>query len=191
MQIDKAFDKPDSAIDARAQTFVLCAIGAALAAGPLGFELGAYGQLFFQRVYTSWFLVTAVLIALAIVPAQYLPFPKSRLLFLLIPSVWMALRLMVPVHSAGDAVAPPLFVLGMISYLFCLPYTAYLIVLLVKPEVLQLPGKRPKFALVGVLALFFTVGYIMGSNHARFLTCEDFAISGNMEPVNCTRANSD
>lgn len=191
MQVDKIFNDSDTAIDSRVQTFVLCAIGAALAAGPMGFELGVYGQLFFHRIYTSWFLVTAVLISLAVVPAQYLPFPRKRLLFLLIPSVWMCLRLVMPVHSVGEAAAPPLFVLGMISYLFCLPYAAYLIVLLVKPELLGLPGKRPKIALVGILVLFFTVGYTMGSNHARFLTCEDFAISGNQLPANCTRADDD
>ena len=66
MQVDKIFKDSETAIDSRVQTFVLCAIGAALAAGPMGFELGVYGQLFFHRIYTSWFLVTAVLISLAV-----------------------------------------------------------------------------------------------------------------------------
>lgn len=176
----------EAMLDSRVQTFVICAIGLALAAGPVGFELGAYGTMFFTRIYTSWFLVTAALIAMAVVPGEQLPFAKNRLLFLLVPSVWMLVRLLVPIHNAGEAMYPPLFVLGMVSYLLCLPYAAFLIIRLVKPEFLELPGRKPKAGLVLILLLFLGLGYLMGKSHARLLTCEDFTLSGNAAPVDCT-----
>ena len=54
---------------AHAQTFVICAISIALTAGPVGFELGAYGTLFVSHMFQSLLLVTAALLAMVVLPA--------------------------------------------------------------------------------------------------------------------------
>lgn len=178
----------DEQLLSRVQTFVMCAIGLALAAGPVGFEYGAYGKLFFTRIYLSWFLVTAAFLSMAMLPREYLPFPKTRLIYLLVPSLWVLVRLLVPINAAEEAVFPVLFVLGMVSYLLCLPYAAYLLVTLLKPELINLPGTKPKIGLVIIFVFFLVVGYIFGSNHPRLLTCEDFEVSGSSLPESCTSA---
>ncbi len=76
----------------------------------------------------------------------------------------------------------------MLSYLLCLPYAAFLIVRLVKPEIFDLPGHKPKIGLVLILLAFLSVGFLMGRNHPRLLTCEDFVVSGNHPPRGCTAA---
>lgn len=177
-------------LDSRVQTFVICAIGLALAAGPVGYELGAYGTIFFYRIYSSWFVVTAALISMSLVPAQTIPFPKKYLVVLLIPSLWMLTRFLAPAESIEEVLFPLLFVLAMVSYLLCLPYSIYLIIRMVKPEFLLLPGKRPKIYLAAVLMLFLGVGFFFGKNHPRMLTCDDFLVSGSHVPENCMPAGA-
>ncbi len=175
-----------SKIDGEAQTFVICAIGLALTTGPVGFELGAFETVVFTRLYGGWFTVTAALVAFILLPKEKLPFPKNRLFFLAVPTGWMLLRLLFPLHGASDAAFPLLFVLGLVSYVLCLPYALCLIVTFVKPELMELSNPRLKLSLVIVFFLFLGFGYLFGSNHPLLLSCDDFSIAGSFIPENCT-----
>ena len=181
----------DSIVDRQAQTFVLCAITIALTAGPIGFEFGAYHTLFVNRVYNSWLLVTAALVAMALVPKERLPFPKSRLTYLIIPSLWITLRILVPVDNANEVTYPLLFLLGTISCVLCIPYCIYLLLRLMNPDFFDLPGTKPRYALCFFFVGFLSAGYVMGSNHQRILSCEDFDFLGAPVPEDCTPSQPD
>jgi hypothetical protein len=50
----------------------------------------------------------------------------------------------------------------------------------------DIPTRRRVLALLG-LAAITAASFLLGMNQSRFLTCEDFTISGNSEPPGCTR----
>jgi hypothetical protein len=41
-------------------------------------------------------------------------------------------------------------------------------------------------AAVSVVALVMLISFVIGTQHPRVLTCEDFSISGNFAPENCS-----
>jgi hypothetical protein len=46
-------------------------------------------------------------------------------------------------------------------------------------------GRRLAAAAIGIVALIMATAYLVGTQHPRVLTCEDFSISGNYAPEDC------
>jgi hypothetical protein len=132
-----------------------------------------------------------VLVALLVVPRHLTPVPRRHLLVLGFPSVWLLLSLVRNTEFGGDFLYPALFALGLVSYLVCLPYAGYLLILLLQPDLLTLRGRRPWLALIGIALLFLGVGYGIGRFNHLFFTCADFVIAGDGPPENCRAVTGD
>ena len=78
-------------------------------------------------------------------------------------------------------------VLGFLAVLACFPYVAWVIVSVLYPEFTRLKERGPRIAIIFIIVVMTTAGYLIGSNHHRFLTCEDFEISGQFVPSNCSQ----
>jgi hypothetical protein len=61
-----------------------------------------------------------------------------------------------------------------------------LIILVAVPGAESVRGPGPIAAAIGVIAIVGVLSYIVGTQHAHFLTCEEFTISGNAQPDGCT-----
>ena len=106
------------------------------------------------------------------------------MLALLLPSLWIALAWILPVGGTSG-IYQVLFWLGVVITVFGLPALAAFMVRVLIPNAERLQG-REKFAAIGVVAFIMVTSFLVGTQHPRMLTCEDFSISGNFAPENCS-----
>jgi hypothetical protein len=172
------------------RTLVVATVALAYPVGQTGFELGAYGELFFDNKLAAWITVTATLIVLCVLPKQHLPVPRWHLWFLAIPSLWLLARFAIGVTNPGALVHPVLFAVGGASFALCVPYAIYLIVRIANPGLADLRGTRLRLWLVAIAIIFFAAGYGIGTRNDLFLTCQELRISRTELPEYCVRDGS-
>jgi hypothetical protein len=105
-------------------------------------------------------------------------------LALLLPTLWILLAWILPVGGTSG-IYKALFWLGVVITIFGLPALAAFLVRLIIPTAERLQG-RERLAAVGVVALVMLTSFLVGTQHPHILTCEDFTISGNYAPENCS-----
>ncbi|MBP2386331.1 hypothetical protein [Paeniglutamicibacter kerguelensis] len=144
---------------------------------------GAWGKLFFEQILTVWVAATAALL-IVIFRRDGERYRMRRAIALLLPSLWLVLAF------AGKADGSPLDVmrevLGSAIAVVGIPATMWVLARIIWPE-LGVGLSLARRVLVIASVLFIAVSaYLLGVNHAAFLTCEDFTVSGNSEPRGCT-----
>ena len=154
----------------QARTFILFALTLAYPMFGAGFELGAYGELRYEKSSQTRHLQEY---------GNILWHRHERTSGLLAAGFFSA--------SGEDPVTRPLlFTLGLVSYLLCFPFAIYLVVKVVNPELLNLRGWKPKAGIVAIALLFIVAGYLVGGHNYLFLNCSDFEVAGSMPPDNCS-----
>jgi hypothetical protein len=160
---------------------------AAIAGATLGwwpaFTLGVYGVIFFEQHLALWAAATSAFLALGFARGLRV-WRRPAVLALLLPSLWMALAWILPVGGTSG-IYQVLFWLGVVITVFGLPALAAFMVRVLIPGAERLQG-REKFAAIGVVAFVMLTSFVIGTQHPRMLTCEDFTISGNFAPENCS-----
>ncbi len=172
-------------IDPGVRAFILIIIAIAYPAWDLGFELGAYGRLFFEKVFVAWSISTALLVVLLVVPREKLRVPMFAWFATAVPSLWLILALGIRVAPDVKFLGHALTVTGFVAYVACFPYVVYMAVSIAYPDLLRLTKRNAQFALTAIIAGLFGAGFFAGQNHSHFLTCEDFEISGHYLPADC------
>ena len=104
-----------------------------------------------------------------------------------IPTLWLCIALINRVAPDEILFRHVMTILGFLAVLICFPYVAFVIVSVLYPEFTQIQERGAKYGVILIIVLMTLVGFLIGSNHYRFLTCEDFAISGQAVPDNCSR----
>ncbi|MEM7121533.1 MAG: hypothetical protein AAF563_09680 [Pseudomonadota bacterium] len=168
--------------------FMLSTISLSVAAWDIAFNLGVFNTIFFDKVFTVWAASTAALFASFFVPP---PADRKRLVswrgrfVLLIPTLWMLVDLESGVSLTGTEIDAQLSWLSLIVAVVTLPYTLYVLVIMVTPDLINL--KQPLFFVVmfAIVAFIALVGYAVGYYNEDFLTCQDFIVSGNDTPARC------
>ena len=79
-----------------------------------------------------------------------------------------------------------LTLLGSIAVLIITPYLGFVLVSILYPEFTRIKEAGPKFGIILIIVVMTISGYLIGSNHDHFLSCNDFEISGNHVPRNCS-----
>jgi hypothetical protein len=160
---------------------------AAVAGATLGwwpaFTLGVYGTIFFEQHLALWAAATSAFLAAALVRGRAF-LRRAAVWAFLLPSVWLVLVWLLPV-AGESAWRDALFRFGVVITLVGVPVLAALIVRLLIPGAEGLPRRDAAKAAV-VVACVMAMSYFLGTQHPRTLSCEDFAISGNFSPSNCT-----
>ncbi len=172
-------------IDPGVRAFILIIIAIAYPAWDLGFELGAYGRLFYEKVFVAWSISTALLIVLLVVPREKLQVPMLAWFATAIPSLWLILALGIRVAPDVKFLGYALTTAGFLAYVACFPYVVYMAVSIAYPDLVRLTRRRAQVALPIIIASLLGAGFLAGKNHSHFLTCEDFEISGNHIPADC------
>ena len=164
------------------QLAAACVAGAALGSWP-AFTLGVYGVIFFEQHLALWAAATSVFLALGLSkgPRVWL---RPQALALLLPSLWVLLAWILPVGGTSG-IYQALFWFGVLITGVGMPALAVVMVRLVIPGAERLSGKRALGAVL-VVSLMMLVSFGVGTQHPRILTCEDFTISGNFAPENCS-----
>jgi hypothetical protein len=160
---------------------------AAIAGATLGwwpaFTLGVYGVIFFEQHLALWAAATSAFLALGFARGLRV-WRRPAVLALLLPSLWMALAWILPVGGTSG-IYQVLFWLGVVITVLGMPALAAFMVRVLIPGAERLQG-REKFAAIGVVAFVMLTSFFIGTQHPRMLTCEDFSISGNFAPENCS-----
>lgn len=164
---------------------LLLAVPAALLAFWIGFNLGAFDEIFFDQVLAVWVTATIVLVGSLV---SKLP-PRSwwGRLALLTPTVWLIAATVIDPGDSGVAV-DVLFVITLVVTVVTLPFIGWILVTAINPDFVTLP-RMNKAAVITAALVFFLGGWILGTANDRFLTCEDFKVSGADQPSNCNPEN--
>jgi hypothetical protein len=164
------------------QLAAACVAGAALGSWP-AFTLGVYGVIFFEQHLSLWAAATSVFLALGLSKGPRV-WARPQALALLLPSLWVVLAWILPV-GGSSGIYQVLFWFGVVITVVGLPALAAIMVRLLIPGAERLRGKRALSAVI-VVSLLMLVSFLIGTQHPRLLTCEDFTISGNYAPENCS-----
>jgi hypothetical protein len=156
--------------------------GAALGAWP-AFTLGVYGVIFFEQHLALWAAATSAFLALGYSRGPRV-WRRPVVLALLLPTLWIVLAWILPVGGTSG-IYQVLFWLGVVITIFGLPALAAFLVRLIIPTAERLQG-RERLAVLGVVGTLMLASFVVGTQHPRVLTCEDFTISGNYAPENCS-----
>jgi len=160
---------------------------AAIAGATLGwwpaFTLGVYGVIFFEQHLALWAAATSAFLALGFARGLRV-WRRPAVLALLLPTLWMVLAWILPVGGTSG-IYQVLFWLGVVITVLGMPALAAFMVRVLIPTAERLQG-REKFAAIGVVAFVMLTSFVIGTQHPRMLTCEDFSISGNFAPENCS-----
>lgn len=156
--------------------------GAALGSWP-AFTLGTYGVVFFEQHLALWAAATSVFLALGWSQGLRV-LRRPQALALLLPSLWVLLAWILPVGGTSG-IYQVLFWFGVVITMIGMPALAAVMVRLLIPGAERLRG-RTALAAVTVVAMIMLVSFGLGTQHPRILTCEDFTISGNFAPENCS-----
>jgi len=156
--------------------------GSALGSWP-AFSLGVYGVIFFEQHLALWAAATSVFLALGLTQGLRV-LRRPQALALLLPSLWMALAWILPVGGTSG-IYQALFWFGVVITIIGMPALAAVMVRLLVPGAERLRGKGA-LAAVAVVSVIMAMSFLMGTQHPRLLTCEDFTVSGNFAPENCS-----
>lgn len=163
------------------------AAAAAVAAAGIGwwpaFTLGVYGVIFFEQHVALWAVSTTAFLALGLARGVHV-WRRPRVLVLLLPSLWLLMALLLPVGGTSAAYQA-LYWLGVVVTTLGMPALGAFLVRLLIPDAGRLRG-REALAVTGVVLAVMLASYGLGAQHPRFLTCEDFTISGNFAPEGCS-----
>ena len=172
-------------IDAGVRSAILISVAAAYFAFDLGFEFGAHGTIFFEKVFFVWSISLALLIIFVIIPKRLLPVPPTLWLATGIPTLWVLIGL--ANRAAPDEILfrYALTILGFAAVLVSFPYVVYVITSVIYPDFTRMDRSAPKIGIAVVLGTMLLAGYLVGTNHGKFLTCEDFELSGQFVPEDC------
>lgn len=164
---------------------LVIAVPAALLAFWIGFNLGAFDEIFFDQVLGVWVVASVVLVASFVSKLPPRSWPGR--LVLLVPTLWLIAALaMDPANSGG--VADALFAITVIATVVTLPFIGWILVKTINPDFVGLPTVN-RVAVIAAALVFFLAGLALGTANDRFLTCEDFKVSGADQPANCTPEN--
>ncbi len=172
-------------ISSNIRTFVITAIALALVSWDLSFNLGVYGTIFYEKIFTVWVICVVVLIANYCLAKEDRYLNAWGVIAMLTPSLWFALEywdFLVDVNSLPGIIS---FWLAIAIMVICLPMGGYIIVSFTQADALKLRPRRLFIALAAITIFIAIVGYGIGSNHRYILSCEDFEVAGSKVPENC------
>jgi hypothetical protein len=161
-------------------------VAIAVAASAIGwwpaFTLGVYGVIFFEQHLSLWAAATSAFVAVVLAGGRRW---RRRLstYTLLLPSVWLVLVWLLPVTDS--TVHDALFWFGVVITLLGMPALAAFMIRLLIPAAEELPRRQAAAAILAVVVVMIAA-FALGTQHPHVLSCQEFSVSGNFAPEDCT-----
>ena len=179
-------DRPEASADRITQATSVAVVAAALLVWWPAFDLGAYGVIFFNQVLSLWAASTAIfLVSLTAGRRALVSWPRR--LALLLPSLWLLLAFVLP-EGGAKPWSRALFFLAVVLTLAGIPFLAALLLRVTISGYEQMPSRRRLLA-AGLVAIVAVASFVLGQFNNRFLTCNDFTVSGNDTPPGCSQGH--
>jgi hypothetical protein len=157
---------------------VLVTTPMALVAWQVGFELGAFDVIAYRRIFAVFVVSIVVLIATFMAPDRGFASSWWSRLILSLPLVY----LLADVTKLTDSTLVANLLGGAILLTF--PYVAWVGARLMGFNFFAL-ARRDRVAAVVAVVILGILGWYVGSNNNRFVTCRDFVRMGDYVPTNC------
>lgn len=184
MASEPAAPPPQISENVRVLRLAVTTVAASLIAWWPAFTLGVYRTVFFEQIFAVWAASTATFLV-AVLMLGRRAWTQPALYSLLVPSVWMMLTWLTT--AADNRVEEDvLFWFGVVVTLLGFPAMAALLVLVAVPGSKSVRRSRDIAVSIGDIAIIGGLSYVLGIQHPRVLTCEEFTISGNDQPERCT-----
>ena len=161
-------------------------VGIAAVAWWPAFTLRAWEEIFFDDILGLWAASTAAFV-FVLVERRPVGGRLARAFVLLLPTVWLVLNFAISGETTDLAVAI-VDLAALLAVLLGIPFTLWVLVRVVWPDFASETRRRTKWLIAAVVLGIAVASFVLGLNQEHFLTCEDFAISGNSEPPGCTPA---
>jgi hypothetical protein len=168
----------------RYRAFSLVVVGMSIAVWWPAFTLGAWGTLFFDQQLLVWVAATAAFFVVLLRP-RVMGRRWPTLLALLVPSVWLVLGF---AQDTTNVWAFVVELLGIVVGLLGIPFTLWALVRIIWPEMGSDLRLRTRIGAIVLVAGIAVASFVLGVNQNRFLSCQDFDISGNSRPPGCVVA---
>ena len=162
---------------------LLISVASASVAFMLAFNLGAFGGIFFDQIFTVW--VTSTIVFVGSIFSRLPPNSWPARLVLLIPSTWILVS-WIDNPRNEDAGESALLWLTLIITVVALPFVAWMLVSTINPDFRDLPRSN-KLTVAVAVVVFSAAGFLIGARNDVLLTCDDFKVSGNDLPANCVK----
>ena len=165
----------------------LAAVTLGLLAWPIAFNLGAYGEIFYDNIFQV-VVASSILFVITIVNGGHdAPWNWLMRIALAAPLCWLLAAAYVT-GSTSEALDRPVFVVALILILLVsVPLTLRLLVDMSMPELTEAGSRRVTASIIALVAVVGAIGFAVGRENPRFLTCADFSVAGASEPDNCAR----
>jgi hypothetical protein len=174
-------------LDPRTRRVVATAVAASAIGWWPAFTLGVYGVIFFEQHLALWAAATSSFLAMCLMGGRS-ALRRPVTYALLLPSLWLLLVWLRPV-TAGTNYDEMLFWGGLTITLLGMPVLAAFMMRLLLPETRRLHRRQALLVMI-VIVLVMLASYGIGTQHPHMLSCDDFTISGNFAPENCTPGTS-
>lgn len=178
--------EPGASARQRHRAFSLVVVGMSIAVWWPAFTLGAWGDLFFDQQLLVWVAATAAFFVVLLRP-RALGRRWPSLLALAVPSLWLALYFVVDADS-GDLGTAVVTLFGIVLGLIGIPFTLWALTRVLWPEIGSDLPRRTRVGALAIVAALAVASFVLGVNQSRFLTCEEFDLSGNSRPPGCVPA---
>jgi hypothetical protein len=173
----------DGGAPARRRATGALAVGTSAVAWWPAFTLGAWGIVFFEQVMLLWAVSTGAFVVLVVAGTRE-PVSRWRIAALLVPSGWLVLAMLTRTgeESLLGTVAR---VVGTVITLVGIPAMAVLLLKVAWPSAVDVRERRDRFAAGVAVLVVVAMSYGAGVWNEKFLTCDDFVVSGNSPPPGC------
>jgi hypothetical protein len=168
------------------QATSVAVVAAALVGWLPAFAVGGYGVICFNQLLSLRSASTAIFLT-SLTAGRRARLSWARRLALLIPSLWLLLAFALP-ERGPEPWSRALFYVAIVLTLAGTPFLAALLLRVTIAGYEQIPSRRRLVAaaIVGIVAI---AGFGLGQLNNRFLTCNDFIISGNDTPPGCAQGH--
>ncbi len=165
--------------------FGIAVVTISLAVFPIAFNLGAYGEVFYDDVFRFVVAATAGLGVSLLVD----PYAGARRwlanIALASPALWLLFATVV-VGSVSDAATNQVLgVAALVVGAVSIPTVLRMLIDMFAPGFRAPADKRLLLGGLAIVVGIGVVGYQIGANNDRFLTCADFTVAGADRPANC------
>ncbi|PID83500.1 hypothetical protein CSB11_00820 [Candidatus Campbellbacteria bacterium] len=166
----------------KASLFVVAV--SSLAVWDISFNFGAYGIIFFYKIFSLWVVSTALLLAHFLFEKDKKFLNKWSIFALLTPTVWAFIEVWEN-HAETIYITDSIIsFIAIVACLIALPYVLYIFFNIIVLEASSFP-KKMIYKIVLINIIIAICGFLLGANNYILLDCEDFKKSGMEEPANC------
>lgn len=171
--------------DRQFEVYILVAVALALNTWDIAFNLGVYGTVFFEKLFSVWVIATTTLLAYWLLEDSKPSLHGFIQFALFLPTLTLIITAIDNTASTDIITDIVITALYLIAFIVTLPVTLYVVLVVTIPDIVELKSRKMIWGLIGIVLIIAVVGLIIGSNHHLLLNCFDFQVSGNDIPANC------